>query len=333
MPSNVIERHGKFAARVTPNGRQLWLGTYVTREDAEAAIADFWRFNPPKNAARQILFTVAEWADCWALLYPGARNPQTALHNARMIAPFVREYGPRQIRSITEMEAQAWAIRSPGSVRYLRMMWRRAVKANVAVENPWGDVEISQTERAKHVPSAVQVDLMAAAAKARGWASFAGCIVFTAYTGLRVGEVADVSTGDVREDGRRLLVRGKRRAGEAAPRQRVVAVFPPARAVLLAHAPDIGLVWRSVQDRRLTQDTVSRMFGRVREDVGFLGTFHSLRRFHASWLADQGADARDIAMQLGHTDRWGRPYPELVNRVYAHPAVEPALARLEAVAG
>ena len=51
------------------------------------------------------------------------------------------------------------------------------------------------------------------------------------------------------------------------------------------------------------------------------------------WLAAQGVEERDIAVQLGHTDAMGRPYTRLVQRVYVHPSHDAALERIEEAIG
>lgn len=327
MPSNIVPRDGVFGARVMVNYRQVWLGTYPTRERALEAV------KRAKGGRMPTTVTVIEWAAAWPDLYPGQRLESTTVKIMEAIAPFVREYGHRQMGSVGRLDAQAWANRSPHSVRYLRQMWGKAVKGGVVDFNPWALVEVPVRRRPQAVPSDSQLRALAGVARERGWERFADLIVFTAYSGLRLGEVAGVRVEDVREDGRRVLVRGKRRAGEPAPRERVVAVFAPGREALLRGMPEAGSVWRTAPGHRLSKDSIRTRFRAVRDEIEFPGTFHSLRHYHATWLRDQGADPRDIASQLGHTDAAGRPYPQLIDRVYAHPDPELALGRLEEVAG
>jgi integrase len=70
---------------------------------------------------------------------------------------------------------------------------------------------------------------------------------------------------------------------------------------------------------------MAREFGKVAERVGFNGTFHALRHFHACWLIDGGATDLDVAAQLRHHDNG-----ELVRRRYGrHRATSAALRRIE----
>lgn len=335
MPSNVSPRGNRFIARAQINGKSLWLGSYETPELARRAVRDA-KANAKRGEPPPQRFNVRTWHEQWQRLYPGKRGAETAEHNRIMCEPFVRRHGKRDLRSITPLEAQAHALVSPGSVRYLRLMWSKAVKAGLADSNPWLSVEVTPERRALVVltlEDVLRLERVAAARDGYG-PHLADLVMFTAFTGLRLSEVSDVRASDVREDGRRLLVRGKRRAGEIAPRERVVAVLAPARVALLRQAPEVGLVWHSPTGKRLTRESIGRVFGSLTRDAGLAGaTFHALRHFHASHLVDLGADRADVAAQLGHVDAHGRPYPELVDRVYAHPNPEAALKRLEAVAG
>lgn len=333
MPSNVILRGDSFSARVTVGGVQRWLGTYPTAEDAREAV------RRARGGVLPSAVTVAEWEAQFQALYPGRRNTQTERHNAMMVAPFCRQYARRPMRSITALEAQSHAVRHAGSVRYLRMMFAKALRAGVVERNVWETVETprgSTDPPPRRPPTLGELDALVAAALGRYGEAWADLIVFTAYSGLRLSEVADVQAGDLSGDCRRVVVRGKRHAGEEGPRVRSAVVLDPGRDAVRRQAPDVGVVWRSVQGRRLDRHIISRCFRLVCKDAGIEAealTFHSLRKFYATFLRDAGADPRDIAMSMGHTDASGRPYPELVDRVYAHPGADAALARLEAVAG
>lgn len=93
----------------------------------------------------------------------------------------------------------------------------------------------------------------------------------------------------------------------------------------------LKFVFRAEAGTPLTPSLVATEWGKVRGT--FPHGFHSLKHFAATWLAEQGADQLDIAIQLGHTDSEGRPYRRLLERVYDHPDPEKALARLERAVG
>lgn len=330
----VYERSpGSWAARVTIGKRQVWLGTHPSREAAENAVLRARRGTLPSSV------TVDEWAARWAVIYPGRRNESTASHTHTMCRPFTKAYGHKRVCDIGPWEAQGWALQYPSQVRYLRLMFAKAKTAGIIERNPWDDVELpvgSRREgRQRRAPSWEEYEAMVSAARSRFGDRTADMLVFTAFTGLRLMEMADVQTGDMHPGGRRLAVRGKRRAGDDAPRERTVAVFAEARDAFRAHAPDLGFVWRSAAGRRWTRFSVAEMMRAVCRDAG-VGpgvTFHSLRHFHASWLLNRGASDLDVALQLGHGTANGTVDPGLVRRVYGHPDVEMGLQRLEQAAG
>ena len=326
MPSRVYKRsEGSFAARAYVGGKAVWLGTYPTREQAQEAVVR------AGQGALPSAMTVEEWGARWLLVFPGRRNPESEAHYTSMLRPFLRAHARRRVADISQLEAQSWAVAHPSQVRYLRMMFGKAVRAGIVERNVWEAVESQVRRRPRRAPSAQELEVLVATARERYDDRLADMMVFTAYTGLRLSEVADVQTGDMHQDGRRLRVRGKRRAGEAGPRERTVAVFSAAREAFFAHAPDVGLVWHALDGERWTRFTVAEAMRMICaaalvEDV----TFHSLRHFHASWLLDQGASDLDVALQLGHVKADGTVDPSLVRRRYGHPDVEAGLQRLEA---
>jgi hypothetical protein len=287
VPSNVFPRGRRYGARITVDGREKHLGYHATREGAEAAVARARGADLPPMSE---MSTVDVWAACWQQLYPGRRNAETERHNAQMVAGFVREHGHRAIADVTPLIAQAWAVRSPGTVRYLRLMFAKAVKAGLVDRNVWDAVETQGAVTPRIPPTPAELERILASARARGgwWLHFADLIVFTAYSGLRLEEVADVQAQDRLESGR-VVVRGKRRAGEAGPRVRVAAVFGPGREALDRQTPMVGRVWRSQTGRRLNKHSVGRAFARLAEEASYSGTFHALRHFCATWLLDAGA--------------------------------------------
>jgi integrase len=78
--------------------------------------------------------------------------------------------------------------------------------------------------------------------------------------------------------------------------------------------------------RPLSARVLQQRWQEIRGD--FPHGFHALKHYAATWLGAQGVSDVDIAVQLGHVDSEGRPYPELVQRVYNHPDNGAALERI-----
>lgn len=336
MPSTVIERNGSFGARSMIAGRVRWLGTYPTREEAEEAVARvhrgriLTRRKPPAEAT-----TISYWEAVWQDVYAGQRNEETRLQNARMVGTFCRHHPRRTLDSVSVVEAQRHANLHPRSVRYLRMMWGKAVKAGLIDDNVWKRVEVPPVAKAsRRPPTQEELDALIAAALDRYGEQWRDMLIFTAYTGLRLSEVAKVTFKDVDWDRRRLLVHGKRLPGMTDPRLRTVVVFEPAWTALERQHPREPL-WRSPTRKPLAPRNVAGCFRRLIADTGLDGevlTFHSLRHFHACWLLDRGASEIDVAIQLGHLSADGHANTLMVRKVYGRPSPGPALERLEALA-
>jgi integrase len=165
-----------------------------------------------------------------------------------------------------------------------------------------------------------------AAERSPGW--LAPMITVAAYTGLRLFEVAGLEPRDLvaPEDGAGWRVVVRRGKGGYADEMSVI--FQPALSVLLearrTRAPDRA-IFLTARGTSVTRQTMAREFGKVAERVGFNGTFHALRHFHACWLIDGGATDLDVAAQLRHHDNG-----ELVRRRYGrHRATSAALRRIE----
>jgi integrase len=275
-------------------------------------------------------WTVAGWFDAWERYFPDDRSPTTAKHDAYMLRDFASAYGRLALAEVNPLMAQKWALGHPSQVRYLRYVWDKALAMQLVTVNPWRLVQMpKRTEPPRGVPSLEQLDAAIDLARSRDgwWPEFADLVEFTAFTGARLGGVAGLTRGAVDVERRRavLLEKGDRRRTVVLTGRALAAA-----ACSLDRRSWAGpgcRVWRSPRRRPLTADSIGKAWREIRGD--FDGPFHSLRHFAGTWLAGQGVDERDIAIQLGHFDRAGRPYTHLVRRVYVHPDHSDALARIE----
>lgn len=323
MPSNVTQRGERFGARLQVSGVDIWLGTFGSREEAEDAV------RRAKGGWRPEARTVAEWAEVVWDLYPGRRTAETTAHYRAMCAPFVRVCGSRALADVDALLCQGWASRWPGHVPYLRRMFGKAVKAGVIASNPWADVEVVVQGEPRVPPTQEQLEAILVACVRRGgwWEEFARLVKVAALTGCRLSGLAGLCVVDVDLRRRRMVVT------EKGSKTREVAILDAAvEALELQTWERVGRVWSSPQGRPLTRKRVSERWREVADEAGFAGSFHSLRHFAATWLQGLGADDRDIAVQLGHTDERGQPYTELIERTYGHVSPDLALARLDALA-
>lgn len=274
---------------------------------------------------------VGLWLTGYRVFFPSERKRETAEHDLLMLQPFIRAHGRKLLSAVTPLMAQEWALKHPTQLRYLLSAYDKAVIMQIVPVNVWRCVQLPRkAKEGRPVPSVEQLDAIIERARAkRNWmVEFADIIEFAAFTGARLGGVATLETDAVDLAARRVRLRekgGKEREVVVLPR----ALAPLERAMVRAsERPHSRFqVFATARSHKLDRRYVGDAWKRVRGD--FAGPFHSLKHFAATWLLAQGVDERDIAIQLGHTDRQGRPYTQLVRRVYAHPDHSQALERID----
>lgn len=287
--------------------------------------------------------SVETWLGGYHYLFPDRRNDETTYNDYLMLRPFRRKYGGRRMSSITAIEAQAWTLQHPSHVRRLSAAWKMAVQMQVAPLNVWlFVVKPVRTKEKVRPPTDVELQAVLNAcaevnARSRGdwWAQFACMVEVAAFSGARQGGLIDLRRSHVDLRRRRMVVTEK---------------YDKTRAMVLtgrAHAAMENqfllrerLGWCPQQARKLsmpvwtnrtytapiTGQMVQVAWRKVRGD--FPHGFHALKHYCATWMRAQGLDKLDVAIQLGHTDSEGRPYHELIERVYDHPDHDEALARV-----
>jgi integrase len=296
--------------------------------------------------------TVNLWLSAYRGLFPDERSDVTKREQAYMVRPFRDAHAKLLMSEVTPIQAQAWALDHPSHVRLLYRAWEYAVQMRVAPINVWKLVTMPKRTKPRRRPPTPQELEEIVGRISEPW--FRRMVILAAYTGARQGGLRVLRRVDVLGPDRlSVFEKGKKRreiivpaiAQEALAEQmaersehawqgpllRVDSGPSPLLFVTVGRsAPkDGGSRWVAVG-----KDTVRDRFRNARGD--FPDSFHSLRHFAGTWMRDQGVAEADIAVQLGHVDREGRPYERLVRTVYTHPSPEAhseALARIEAVLG
>jgi integrase len=295
----------------------------------------------PRMKAAEV--TVEMWLSCYHLLFPDGRSEITRRHNLDQLRPLRRAHGKTRMAEFTPMMAQAWALEHPTQVPFLKRAWRKAVLMQVAPVNVWRLVEMPKRVKERRRPPTDE-ELFAILGRATDlggerdewWLGFRSMIQVAAFSGAREGGLIRLRRSDVDLEAGRMVVTEK---GE---KTRTLALCGPglASAALAVARWEMEAqhkvrrreeLWLSQSGGPLTNQLVQKAWREVRGD--FPHGFHALKHYAATWLAAQGVDPLDIAIQLGHTDAAGRPYERLVRRVYDHPDADAALARLASKVG
>lgn len=305
MPSNVIERDGRFAARITVRGEELWLGTRATREEAEELVAQ------ARPAAAGGLETVGGWLLRWpAVARVRRRASDETVARTQALAGVLRELGERRLLvSLRRDELVMLASRHPGNARYVSTVLADAVWAGVLRDNPGTGLGGHEAPR-PDPPTETQVLELAGAADDPAMRVLT---LVCAFSGLRQFEALALEARDV---DRRGLLHVRRGKGGVAGWS---LLLEPGLSELVGILPDVGRIFPA-WDRR----QVNHRWLRMRRRCGLEGVrFHDLRHFHATLLVDRGIGELDVAQQLRHRDNG-----ELVRRRYAHPDALAALERI-----
>lgn len=298
--------------------------------------------------------TVETWLGGFRYLRPDQRSDETAYNDAAMLRPFRRAYGKRTVLSITAFEAQAWTLKHPAQVRWLRFAWAEAVRFLAADVDVWGGVvKPRRTEPRPRAPTFEELTAIltrcdelnarqVGSGTQRGtfWAQYRNLLEVMAWTGARRGGMIGVRRDHVALLKHRLIVTEKGgktrdlvlggRALGAMERQFAIREregWRKARPVRGEVEPPPGIyVWLSRTWLPMSIVTMREAWDEVRGDFPF--GVHSLKHFAVTWLLEQGISEDDVAVQAGHTDLEGRPYPELLRHTYNHPKPEDALRRI-----
>lgn len=307
MPANVIPRGKRFGARATVNGRQLWLGTFDSREEASAAVARASGGHGPAGS-------VADWFAGWPLLAAArrGRSEETIAHTARLAAPFVDAFGSWKLVSVSRGDAAAWAMRHSSHARYARTILADAVWAGRLDTSPLDGVRLGSSSTPAVRLEAADVDRIAGA----GCAQLRVLVLVAAYSGLRLSEALALEARDLVDDVLHVRCGKGGKAGHS-------VLFEPGLSVLRAVLPDVGRVFPPGWERK----GVNRRWRAACETAGVSARFHDLRHFHATMLLERGLARADVAAQLRHAGLRD------VDRYLSTRIAGPMLERVREVAG
>jgi integrase len=203
-----------------------------------------------------------------------------------------------------------WARQNRWAVPPVVTMLNDAVRKGIIDRNPFAG--LSKKGRRYIDPLTVeQVEKLATIAEQHhGLGAF---IRFTAYSGMRVGEVCGLEWGDIDFDSMRIMVRRRVYRGEVdlpkSGRVRKIVLFPEARDALLAVPRKGGRVFRAKRGGDLTASTIAYYWQAI---SAVFGDPHELRHFAGHHLyVTMGLPARVVGAQLGDT-------PRMIEDLYGH---------------
>lgn len=276
------------------------------------------------------------------------RWPRPSELSNRQFRSSTRHWGEEnagiELNNYTREQAREYGLRYPSRIKFLRAMLNDAKRDGLVSENVFSALRITKPRRERYFPSEDEVQALIRAAEE----PLRGRIRFSAYTGLRLGEMLAVRPCDLVLDHSQRETLGISSGENDEPRFRI-RVFAQINALeervglkgrikdfwaivpaeahlglpLLAHA-DQDRLWP------LSRYEHNKEWNALRKRLDLPENFvwHSLRHHAATWFLDQGASFEDVAIQLGHDDEGVQ-----VRETYGHRDRNKALDRLEAVVG
>lgn len=283
-------------------------------------------------------------AEIWSTRWPRPSAQSNRQHRSSTRA-WGEENAGVPLEDYTREMAREYGLRHPSRVRYLRSMWNDALHDGLIdgprdlvlgtmspPTNPFAALRITKPRRERYFPSTEEVQGLIRAAQE----PLRGRIRFSAYTGLRLGEMLAVRPCDFNWpfDDESVRVRVHRQInseGLAVPPKGKVKdhrALVPVEAML--DLPQLPATFDENRLWPLTRYEHNKEWNALRKALKLSENFvwHSLRHHAATWFLDQGASDEDVAIQLGHSDGGVQ-----VREVYGHRDRGKALDRLEAVVG
>lgn len=323
-------RRGKgWVARFQFKGEKVWVtgGPWETKgqaQEAERRCRD--RLN-----ARKTDETCASFADRWLEEWP-RKQEATRRQYADAAKRFAKEFGPTPLGDVERMSARTWALSEPRQIsRIIGTMYEDARNVGIVETNPFANLRLPVNERTEQItpPSMEEYRRLVAACTSLGGygPEFRAMIQFSAWTGLRAGELHALRWIDVGTDTIRICGARKRDGTIGKPkngRERTIAYLPPARVLDDVPPKSDPFIFHTPQGRPLIQGSHHYSWRVVRAAAGLPAMrWHDLRHFAATQLLERGLDHFAVSVQLGHTDGGA-----LVMERYGHPSEDAARKRL-----
>jgi len=310
--------------------RKRWVGTFRTLGEAR----DAERAASRRRGVGRL--TCGEFSKLWLAEYPRAAGATRRTYRYG-VAGFADEFERVRIAEFDRLTARSWPLRAPQSnVRVVRAMFNDAINDGLHPgPNPFSNLRLEQSRGRKDLIALTESQLNELGEKALDvhgefGPAFRAMIVFSAYVGLRPGELFALERGDIGRDEVTIRQNLDGTGTIKAPkngRERIVVLPPPARGALADVPARLDVPWQFVtpRGRRFSKSSLYYYWNPVRAAFGRPGMdFYELRHFCATHLLELGVSHADVAIQLGHTDGGA-----LVMSTYGHPSEDGARERLK----
>lgn len=333
---------GGWLAKFERQGKQVWVpsGPWKTKTNAQSAE----RRHREKLDARRTEETCAAFAERWLREWPRKASATRALYK-QAADRFAGEFAETKLGDVEVLSARTWALKVPRNLsKIIGTMYEDARHVGLVESNPFANLRLPATEKTTEViPPTLEEfhHLLAGCLVMKGYSTeFRALIQFTAWSGLRAGEVMGLQWDDF--EGEMIMVRrarkddgsyGKPKNGK----EREVPFLKAARVLdQVPRRDESPFVFHTPKGEVLKKGNLSYLWQKMRDGSGTTPArldaelspirFHDLRHFCATQLLEKGASHFDVSVMLGHEDGGA-----LVMARYGHPSKDAARTRLLAI--
>jgi site-specific recombinase XerD len=252
-----------------------------------------------------------------------------------IIRQIITYFGPeRPLNNITTQEIERFKCNkyekkiSPHTVNYTL----RCIKAFFNLMVSWGILEKSPSKGVKSIridetirPYLSREDLQTVLTYTHG-TQLHDIILFAVLTGLRLGEIVNLTWDDISLNKRKIIVRSNGNFRTKSGKMRVIPISSALLKLLEATQEKTGLLFRSPQGNAWRGQFISKQFKQAVRNCGLNEKlhFHSLRHTFGSYLVESGVSLFHVQQLMGHSS----PY---VTQIYAHLGTAELLSSVEKI--
>jgi integrase len=303
----------RYGVRVDRAGKQVWIGTFATIAEARKAEAKarLDRRSSPMSCER--------FAEFWLEGYRDRVKPSSYDTAMAALTGFMQDFRGIPLSRLDTITGERWARSNAWRVPVVVTMLNAAVEAELMDRNPFSGLSRKGPGRRDATPLTVgEIEDLATAALRLHGQTIASFVVFTAYSGMRVGEVFALQWPDIEFNRSRIRVARRVYRGQLdlpkSNRRREIVLPPPARDALLPLDRSTEWIFTGTRGGRLSQSSLAYYWRGIEGAFGRKVTPHELKHFAGHYLyVNLGLPDRVVAEQLGHRDGG-----KLVRELYGH---------------
>jgi len=320
---------GPYVSKFQMRGKVHWTpgGPWETKRQAEEAERRYRDHLHDRRTDQTCASFAERWLEEWPR--PAASTRRSYSDAAKR---FADHFGPTPLGDVERLSARAWALTVPrGISRVIGIMFEDARNIGLVESIPFSRLRLPATEKTGTITSPTMDEyraLLESCTVLGGYGpEFKAMIQFSAWTGVRAGELQALEWDDVHGETIEIS-KARKRDGTVGPpkngKARTIVFLPPAQGLDDVPRRSDSFVFHSPRGTPLVQGSHHYAWRTVRAAAGLSKTrWHDLRHFTATQLLEMGLSHFDVSVQLGHEDGGA-----LVMSRYGHPSQDAARDRL-----